>query len=191
MKRVSTSNFPVFAVVSFARGGLEVFSAPVDMSNKISSLKEAVLRVFEMYDSNQLEQYFRSQPVPKNPIRFNQGRVLEIVSSTFSQVVLNPRYDVFVFLFMPGCQHCKNFGPVFNDLAKVFTWRVTFATADGTANDFDGIALSGGYPSIWLYPKGNKSKPIEYSNNDRSKATVQRWLEEQLGTNSKSKKKKK
>lgn len=65
------------------------------------------------------------------------------------------------------CLHCSSLAPKYEELAEMYTSKPTFASqitiakVDATANDVpDEIS---GFPTIKLFPAGNKDSPVTYS----------------------------
>jgi protein disulfide-isomerase-like protein len=103
-----------------------------------------------------------SAPVPKK----NDGPVRILVGSTFREEVMDSDKDVLVEFMADWCGHCKTLAPKYKRLAEKFKANpnVVIAIMDGTKNEVPNLTLTG-FPSIYLYAKGKKDKPIFYNGN--------------------------
>jgi len=113
----------------------------------------------------------KSEPVPED----NTGPVRVIVGSTFDADVLNNDKDVLVEFYAPWCGHCKSLAPKFEELGKSFASdpTVLIAKIDSTAND--SPADIQGFPTLILYPAGDKQNPIPYEG-DRTVKAMHRFI---------------
>ena len=86
--------------------------------------------------------------------------------------------DVLVYVHAPWCGHCKSFEPVIEDLARLYRRdeNLRFYRIDGSKNeiDHDGVRIRG-FPTIYLFPAGEKSSPIEYTG-ERDAASIAKFL---------------
>jgi thiol-disulfide isomerase/thioredoxin len=109
-----------------------------------------------------------------------------LVGSTFKNVVLDESKDVAVLFYAPWCPGSQLVEPVIDAAAgrvrlilrerRAFSLAldssvyiddedaVVVAKMDLTENDIPvrGISVRA-YPSLWLWPRGRKSEPLEYS----------------------------
>jgi len=108
----------------------------------------------------------KSDPVPED----NSGPVKIVVGTTFDELVINNDKDVLVEFYAPWCGHCKSLAPKFEELGKSFASddTVVIAKLDATTND--SPADIQGFPTLILYPAGDKSNPIPYEGDRTIKA---------------------
>jgi len=113
----------------------------------------------------------KSEPVPED----NSGPVKTVVGSTFDQIVLDATKDVLVEFYAPWCGHCKSLAPKFDELGKMFEADATavIAKIDATANDSPADVQ--GFPTLILYPAGDKSNPINYEG-ERTVKAMAKWF---------------
>jgi len=113
----------------------------------------------------------KSEPVPAD----NTGPVKVIVGTTFDEIVMDNSKDVFVEFYAPWCGHCKSLAPKFEELGKLFKDDPTMVVAkvDSTANDTPADVQ--GFPTLILYPAGDKSNPVNYEG-DRTTKAMSAWL---------------
>lgn len=71
--------------------------------------------------------------------------------------------DVLVEFYAPWCGHCKALAPKYEELGKLFALddSIVIAQVDATENDTPAEIQS--FPTIILYPAGDKKSPIVYS----------------------------
>jgi len=108
----------------------------------------------------------KSEPIPEK----NDGPVKVVVGHTFNDIVLDNTKDVFVEFYAPWCGHCKSLAPKYEQLGKMFKddSTVVIAKIDATAND--SPADIQGFPTLILYPAGDKENPVNYEGERSAKA---------------------
>ncbi|GAO50371.1 hypothetical protein G7K_4498-t1 [Saitoella complicata NRRL Y-17804] len=153
--------WPAFAIQDTVKN----LKYPLDQSEGSKVSAESITSFLKDYASGALKPSIKSEPVPET-----QEPVHVIVGSTFEEVVYDDERDVLVEYYAPWCGHCKNLAPKWEQLAELYTTpahsaRVRVAKIDATANDVP-VDLQG-FPTIRLYPAGNKDEPVEYQG-DRS-----------------------
>eukprot|EP01117_Protostelium_nocturnum_P000742 TRINITY_DN1090_c0_g1_i1.p1 TRINITY_DN1090_c0_g1~~TRINITY_DN1090_c0_g1_i1.p1 ORF type:complete len:485 (-),score=188.99 TRINITY_DN1090_c0_g1_i1:480-1934(-) len=132
-----------------------------------------------------VEAWIKSEPVPAQ-----QEDVKVVVGKTFNEIVLDDEKDVLIELYAPWCGHCKKLTPIYEELATKLkdVKNVVIAKMDATANDIPSPHYPAkGYPTIFLAPAGNKSKPIAFKG-ERTvegfesflKANTKSWLKDEL-----------
>jgi protein disulfide-isomerase A1 len=113
----------------------------------------------------------KSEPVPAD----NSGPVTTIVGTTFDQIVMDNTKDVLVEFYAPWCGHCKSLAPKFEELGKLFKDDATavIAKVDATANDTPADIQ--GFPTLILYPAGDKQNPVNYEG-ERTVKAMAAWF---------------
>jgi len=108
----------------------------------------------------------KSEPVPAS----NDGPVKVVVGHTFNDIVLDNTKDVLVEFYAPWCGHCKSLSPKYDELGKMFKDDPTVVVAkiDATANDSPADVQ--GFPTLILYPAGDKENPVNYDGERTAKA---------------------
>jgi protein disulfide-isomerase A1 len=108
----------------------------------------------------------KSEPIPEK----NDDPVKVIVGKTFDEIVLDNSKDVLVEFYAPWCGHCKTLAPKYDELGKMFKDdpTVVIAKIDATANDSPADVQ--GFPTIILYPAGDKTNPVNYEGERTTKA---------------------
>lgn len=127
----------------------------------------------EDYLAGKLQPNVKSEPIPEK----NDGPVKIVVGHTFDEIVMDDSKDVLVEFYAPWCGHCKSLAPKYDELGKMFAGSsdVVIAKVDATANDTP-IEIQG-FPTIKLFPAGNKKNVIEYDG-DRTAKAMAAWLRE-------------
>lgn len=92
-----------------------------------------------------------------------QGVVLKLVGTTFEDLVYDNSLDVWVMIYAPWCDHCKQMMGVWEQLGyDMFEHEdLVIAKFDLEANEVPGVDVEG-YPTLRWYPKGNKNG-IDYT----------------------------
>jgi len=119
-----------------------------------------------------LQPTFKSEEIPAT----NDGPVKVLVGKNFDELVIKNNKDVFVEFYAPWCGHCKSLAPKWEKLGEMFASNpnIVIAKIDATANDVAGVDVRG-FPTIYLYPANDKTKPIQYSG-DRTEKAMADWL---------------
>lgn len=147
--------FPAFAIQETTKNA----KYPYDQSKKISA-KEIGKFIKDVIDGK-VEPSIKSEPVPET----QEGPVAVVVGRNYQEVVIDNDKDVLLEFYAPWCGHCKALAPKYEELGSLyadeFKDKVVVAKIDATANDVpDAIT---GFPTIKLYPAGNKDEPVEYN----------------------------
>jgi len=94
-----------------------------------------------------------------------EGLVVPLIGETFEEIVFDSTMDVLVEFYAPWCGHCKKFAPEYEKLAKIVerhykNRNLMIAKMDATEND-SPVEISG-FPTIYIFPAGKDTKPIQY-----------------------------
>jgi protein disulfide-isomerase A1 len=121
--------------------------------------EESVRKFIADFKTGELKPYLKSEPVPTE----QNDAVIQIVGSTFKEIVVNSKQHVLVEFYAPWCGHCKALAPIYEKVAQHFKndTSIVIGKIDATANEFDGAAVEG-YPTIRFYPSDEKNAPIEF-----------------------------
>ncbi|KAJ5101481.1 hypothetical protein NUU61_003703 [Penicillium alfredii] len=148
--------FPAFAIQETTKNA----KYPYDQTKKLDA-KEVGKFIKDVVDGK-VEPSIKSEPVPET----QEGPVTVVVGRSYQELVIDNEKDVLLEFYAPWCGHCKALAPKYDELAALysdvaeFKEKVTIAKIDATANDVpDSIT---GFPTIKLYPAGDKGAPVEY-----------------------------
>ncbi|KAJ1675162.1 hypothetical protein EV182_001804 [Spiromyces aspiralis] len=133
----------------------------------------------------------------KDPEDYTGGRSIEALTGfvkektgnltyeKFDKVALNPEKHVLVEFYAPWCGHCKNLAPTYAKLAEVFANEPNVVIANYDASEDKRIQEKvdiAGFPTIYLFPAGDNTKPIEFDGADRSLETLVQFVNTHAGT---------
>ena len=145
---------------------------------------EAFLKSFE---AKTLQPIFKSEPIPAD----NTAPVTILVGKNFDQVVLDNDKDVFVLHHGSFCGHCKAMMPAYDTLGEQFKddSNIVIGKIEATANDSNTPYEVSGFPTMYFWPKGDKTSPIRY-NGDRTAEAMAEFIntnrKSEVGTAKKS-----
>ncbi|KAK9248587.1 thioredoxin-like domain-containing protein [Lipomyces tetrasporus] len=148
--------WPAFAIQEIATN----YKYAYDQAKEIT--KESLTEFLGLFDSGDLSPTIKSQPAPET----QEGPVWVVTANTYDEIVLDEDKDVLIEFYATWCGHCKNLAPKYEELASIF-WndeelksKVVIAKVDTPNNDVPDDVR--GFPTIKLYPAGDKANPIEY-----------------------------
>ncbi|XP_042433571.1 protein disulfide isomerase-like 1-5 [Zingiber officinale] len=115
-----------------------------------------------------LRPYFKSEPIPNE-----KGMIEKVVGKTFSASVLESAESVFLEVYTPWCIDCDATSKQVQKLAKHFKGmeNLKFARIDASSNEHPKLEINN-YPTLLLYPAGDKSNPIKVSKKSSLKDLV-------------------
>ncbi|KAK4043651.1 protein disulfide-isomerase [Parachaetomium inaequale] len=153
---LKTDKFPAFAIQEVAKNQ----KFPFDQDKEITF--EAIKAFVDDFVAGKVEPSIKSEPIPET----NDGPVAVVVAKNYNDIVLDDTKDVLIEFYAPWCGHCKALAPKYEELGALyqkseFKDQVVIAKVDATANDVpDEIQ---GFPTIKLYPAGDKTNAVTYS----------------------------
>lgn len=110
--------------------------------------------------------------------------VVDLTTSNFDSIALDPSKAVLVEFFAPWCGHCKSLVPIYEKLAKVFQGEKEVVVAKVDATEQRELAERfgvSGYPTIKFFPKGPSGEPQNYEGARQLKDFVE-FINEKAGT---------
>ncbi|AOA65124.1 Protein disulfide isomerase [Komagataella phaffii CBS 7435] len=122
-----------------------------------------VTELIEKFIAGEAEPIVKSEPIPE----IQEEKVFKLVGKAHDEVVFDESKDVLVKYYAPWCGHCKRMAPAYEELATLYandedaSSKVVIAKLDHTLNDVDNVDIQG-YPTLILYPAGDKSNPQLY-----------------------------
>lgn len=146
--------FPLFVIHDLPNN--KKYGFPQDQKLTVKELP----KFLKKYKAGEIEPKVKSEEIPEK----QETSVVKIVGKTHNQIVNDETKDVLVKYYAPWCGHCKRLAPTYEELADLYKSstegqeKVVIANVDATLNDVD-VDISG-YPTLILYPAGDKSNPI-------------------------------
>ena len=121
---------------------------------------ENIINFIKDWEDNKLKRTLKSEKEPK----YNKGIIRIIVGKNFENEVINNDKDIMVLFYAPWCNHCKEFMPKYEEIARKLknNNKLIMTKIDGSANEVENIPITG-FPTLLFFP-GNKKKdnPIQY-----------------------------
>lgn len=125
--------------------------------------EENLLKFIENWENKKIKPFLKTEEIPEE----NDGDVFIVVGKTFKKEVLDNNKDVVMYFFAPWCEHCKEFYPGYEKLARKLKNKnpnLILAKMDSTENDIEDFPIKK-YPTIKFYPGNAKNKePIHFNN---------------------------
>ncbi|CAN8099363.1 unnamed protein product [Discula destructiva] len=148
--------FPSFAIQDVEKN----LKFPFDHGKKIT--ERDIKKFVDDFHAGKIEPSIKSEEIPED----NSGPVTVVVAKNYDDIILDDTKDVLIEFYAPWCGHCKALAPKYEELGQLFAAsefkdKVTIAKVDATANDVPDEV--NGFPSIKLYPAGDKKNPVDYS----------------------------
>ncbi|KAI5129254.1 protein disulfide-isomerase A1 [Nematocida parisii] len=124
------------------------------------------------YNIDSVKPYLMGEPRPSDEDAKNEAGVVNLVSSTFDEIALDPMMDTLVVYYAEWCNFCKNLLPGLDKLATALNGvssDVVISRMLMSKNDVplhDEIEPIQAYPTIRIYKKGT-NKEIEFEIQDK------------------------
>ncbi|XP_022092601.1 thioredoxin domain-containing protein 11-like [Acanthaster planci] len=116
------------------------------------------------YTTSNLTRHLRSANAPSACSQMTGVCVQEVVSSTFEELVLDSTKDVLLLYYAPWCGFCSRTHHLYLMLAKVFqhSTNLLISRIDGDANDLPWQFTPSSYPTLLLFPAGQKDQSLQF-----------------------------
>ncbi|XP_028415895.1 thioredoxin domain-containing protein 11-like [Dendronephthya gigantea] len=114
-----------------------------------------------------LSRRLRSAPVPNQPCFTTSGCLYEVVSKTFSKIVLDDEKDVFLMYYTSWCGFCKSVNHIIVSLVQHYkhSEHIRIARLNGDLNDLPWQYTSNSYPSFIFFPARRKDLSVKFPEN--------------------------
>lgn len=159
---LTPASFPTAMLISMDEAGMKKYKWTG------GEFETAAFTTFlQEFKAGNLKPWLKSEPAPD--AAENEAAPVKVVTGeNFESLVVNNDKDVLLEVYAPWCGHCKQLEPIYKALGEAVQSaainNVVIAKMDGTANevDYPGLKVSG-YPTLFFFPAGSKSAPVEYS----------------------------
>jgi len=150
--------FPTAIVVSYETAEPKLYAWNEDTEKDYTTA--ALISFVEQSLAGTYSTNKKSEPIPES----NDGPVKVVVYKNFDQIVYDDAEDVLLEFYAPWCGHCKQLAPIYEQLGEKFApfKTVTIAKIDATANTYPETLNIQGFPTIFLFPAGDKQNPIVF-----------------------------
>jgi len=100
--------------------------------------------------------------------------VVVLTDSNFEETVLKSKDMWLVEFYAPWCGHCKKLAPEWAKAASMLKGQIKVAKIDATSEQRMASKYNiQGYPTIKIFPPGDKTKPEDYSGPREAESIVQ------------------
>ena len=104
--------------------------------------------------------------------------IMQVTTSSFRSVYTKP---TLLFMYAPWCIHCKQFEPIYQDMANQFDQKaipLQFSKVDCEANSafIDEFGIRG-FPTIILFTKNKKHHTYK---GNRNLPELEKWIKEHI-----------
>jgi len=169
---VSKEDMPAIRLVDMRESGMKkyIYDKPIT--------DEASINAFcEDFEHKNLTPVLKSEDEPQD----QEGVLKTIVSKSWTREVMESENDILVKFYAPWCGHCKELAPKYEALAtklKPVAEKLTIAQINYEANEVTDVEVDG-FPTLRLYPGGDKHTPKEYTG-ERSAEAIEAWLQKEV-----------
>ncbi|KAK9478506.1 thioredoxin-like protein [Lipomyces japonicus] len=148
--------WPAFAIQDVVSN----FKYTYDQASEITAT--GLIEFLDKFVAGDVNPTIKSQEPPE----VQEGPVTIVTANTYDEIVLDDDKDVLIEFYATWCGHCKNLAPKYDELGSI-VWndadlksKITIAKVDAPNNDVPDDVR--GFPTIKLYPAGDKENPVDY-----------------------------
>lgn len=159
-------------------------------SDDILITEETISSFIDGYFTNPTAYFYRKSE-KMLPDDINQGYVKIIVADSYDDVIFNNDNHVMVLYYASWCGYCRKFEPIYREIGKrlnIYSRKhkdykkdLIWGKIDSVNNDIYNLEIVE-YPTLYLYVKSKKDKPIKY-NKARNILSIMTWVKEQTNIN--------
>ncbi|GMM34913.1 protein disulfide isomerase [Saccharomycopsis crataegensis] len=142
---------------------------------------ENIEELLKDFEAGNATPKIKSEEIPET----QENAVFKLVAYTHDEIINDDAKDVLVMYHATWCGHCKRLAPVYEELAAIYqndenaSGKVVIANIEATQNDVN-VDIQG-FPTLILYPAGDKSNPIHFEQS-RDLETLAEFIKDK-GTN--------
>lgn len=138
-----------------------VFPEDSELSN--GSIVDFVMKFMR----GNLRRRLRSASLSNQSCR-NSGCITEVISLTFTQLVLDPTKDVLLMYYTPWCGFCKSIKPIYLALADHYktSMHIRIARINADVNDLPWEYTVDFYPKFIFFPAKRKDLSVIFHENE-------------------------
>ncbi|KAM7270410.1 hypothetical protein ACFE04_029624 [Oxalis oulophora] len=171
--------YPEYRIYAETNEPVVVITNPKKVKYVKQGLKVGEIETLvENYKKCELSQFEKSESIPLE----NYGPVEVVVADTFKEMVMDSRFCVLLEFYHPGFANCTEVASILHDVAVYFKEYypndvIIIANLDVSVNDIpcekiDDLKISGGSPTLYLFPAKNKHNPKKYVGDITSKEDI-------------------
>lgn len=159
-------------------------------SDDLPITEETITSFLDGYFTNPTAYFYRKSE-KMLPDDINQGYVKIIVADSYDDVIFNNDNHVMVLYYASWCGYCRKFEPIYREIGKrlnIYSRKhkdykkdLVWGKIDSVNNDIYNLEILE-YPTLYLYVKSKKDKPIKY-NKARNILSIMTWVKEQTNIN--------
>ena len=134
------------------------------LSEEIQLNNASITNFVMNFTKGQLRRRLRSAPVASQPCSMNSGCLIEVVSKTFDELVLDSAKDVFLMYYTPWCGFCKSVKHVIVSLVDHYKYseHIRIARLNADTNDLPWEYTVDSYPTFIFFPSRRKDLSVKF-----------------------------
>jgi len=112
--------------------------------------EDLIMQFSDDFITGKLSTFTLAQPLPED---WDAAPVKILTASNYVEMTSDAKHHIFVMLHAPWCPQCQLAGPVYEQLADLYTDHedvMKFAKMDATANEVEGLEFQS-FPTFYLY----------------------------------------
>jgi len=166
---VEREEIPALAIIHFPEK-----NKPMKFLFRGQITRENILQFYADFKAGKLKRMPRSESLPER----NDQNVKVVVQRTYNDLVLDENKDVALYVYTPECEDCKeHMTKVWEVLAEktANVKGLMFTKMDISQNEIESLHIEV-IPTILIFKKDQKDKPVRYTGLSFSENSVWDWL---------------